>query len=281
MGLDRPQESVDTRPLGVTIANERRNEQNMVGDVMRQQLMTAPVRNDRTTLEGRVGEAGGRVNLYFRDVYAGAQPDRTLCGPLTSLYLLHGTDAVLIEVGRGFEVTTGLRHKMDGIQQRLASRQQELGTVAVRIQNFERDYYNVSHGPNHHAVKQREMAGLTERKGNLEEEIRSLSQASIELLWQGRLGDVRQTSADRFPNILNDLAARNPGKYSLSFDRPGATGHVLGLEVAGTGQVRLFDPDWGFMTFRNMEGVNKYLASTLTDEPSFLAGTVMLAKLRD
>lgn len=280
-GQQQNMEGVDSTPSRILIATERRSDGDLVEGVMRQQLMGSPVRNDRAVFEERVHAAGGRVDFYLREAYTNAMPDRTLCGPLSSLWLLHGTHAVAGDARHGFETTSGLRRRLDDIQGQLAGRQQELRSVNDRIDNFERDYYAVDHGPTHHSVKQREMKSLRESRANLEREIPELLQAGVQALWQGRLGEVRGAPTTRFANMLNDLAAPNPGRYYLNFDRSGSTGHILGLEVERSGQVRLFDPDWGTMTFANMHGANQYLGGMLAQDPSFLNGRVMLGQIRD
>lgn len=228
-----------------------------------------------------VATAGGKVLSYFRDFYAGSHPDFTLCGPLVSCYLLEGSEQLMMHLAiQGFGQLEAVRGQMDKNLAALIQAAQELEKVKKAIASFEDNYWAVNHGAVHHARKSRELAALMARQTALEADVKHYNRQAATILWRGRV-------ASGFPTATPDLAGllrhclTQAGRWALSLERPGQTGHFLGIVVNPNGTVELFDPDWAFVLFPSLDALIKFLTLRLGQIPSFLEGRSILMPIED
>jgi hypothetical protein len=226
-----------------------------------------------------VAAAGGKVLSYFRDHYAHSVPDRRLCVPLTSAYLLRGADSFLMGLARdGFGPATAQRMELDRLATELNRLQAEQASTATALARFEKTYWDVNHGPTHHAVKARELKSLQETANALAGDITALAQQAVALVWKGRAGAPVGSKTAALADLLKaQLTAE--GKWSLSLNLPAGEGHALALETRADGRITLFDPDWAFVSLPSVDALCALLSTLLAAQPDLLHGDSILSKV--
>ncbi len=226
-----------------------------------------------------VDAAGGRVRLYFRDYYAQAHPNRTLCVPLSATFLRRGGDGLLMELAvHGFRRVSATRMELDDLERRVTSLVAERARVEDALTNFERDYFKVNHGPTHHAVKARERRELEARKAQIQSEISLLLGKAVTVgLGGAALALAELPTLHIGAGFLQHCDAA--GSWMLSLFATNGSVHAIAVTVDGNGRATLFDPDWAIVEFRNIADLANFIITLLNTMPGYPGGKVQFAKV--